>query len=417
MSFNSQLSVLRTGFSSTFWIANTLELFERLAFYGMKAVLVVFIAEKVGLKDEAGTLAGWFTTLVYFLPIFAGVLVDIYGFRRTLIACFAIFGAGYFFIALAGMEWGQEIVDAVGRRAYIITMLIFTAVGGSLIKPCIVGTVARTSKKEAQTLGFSIYYSLVNFGGAIGPLIAAEVRVNFGIEHVVLMSSLTCFLLLLGTIFFFKEPEAAEGEKRTVGKVISDMFIVFGNMRFMSFLLIFSAFWIMFWQVFYLLPFYAIDILHYEKFERLEAIDAISIIFFSLFMGTMFKSWRPFTAMIFGIVVASLSWLIIGLWGTTAAVVVGIALFGFGEGTMAPRFYEYVNSLAPKDQVGTYMGFAFLPVAIGALAAGYVSDWLRNTYMDTNPATMWYILSGVGAGCLVLVVIYDKVVAAKKHTT
>src|SRR6187549_2920691 len=99
MSVNSRLHVLRTGFSKNFWVANTLELFERLAFYGMKAVLVVYIAEKVGLVENAGALTGLFSTVIYALPILAGVLVDRYGFRRTLMACFGIFAVGYFLIA------------------------------------------------------------------------------------------------------------------------------------------------------------------------------------------------------------------------------------------------------------------------------------------------------------------------------
>src|SRR5690242_17039946 len=138
MSLQSRLDTLRTGFSKNFWVANTLELFERLAFYGMKAVLAVFLADRVGLSDDAAKLTGMFSAVVYFLPILAGVLVDKYGFRKTLMACFAMFSVGYFLIALAGMEWGESIVGIMGKRPYTITVLLLTAVGGSLIKPCIV---------------------------------------------------------------------------------------------------------------------------------------------------------------------------------------------------------------------------------------------------------------------------------------
>lgn len=414
MSLQQRLSELRTGFSSTFWIANTLELFERLAFYGMKAVLTVFLATKAGLADEAGKLAGLFSGVVYALPILAGVLVDKYGFRRTLMACFAMFSIGYFLIGLAGMEWGQEIVNAIGKRSYVITVLLLTAVGGSLIKPCIVGTVAKTSKEESKALGFSIYYSLVNLGGAIGPILALLVRQDWGIEYVLVMSSFTSFLLLIGTWLFFREPESGSTEeKRTFGKVFSDMVLVFGNFRFMLFLIIFSAFWIMFWQIFYLLPFYATDVLKFAQFEILESVDAWCIIFFSVFMASVFKKWKPFTAMTVGFIIASLSWIVIGVFGSTLSVVLGVALYAVGEGTLAPRFYEYVGSLAPKEQVGTYMGFAFLPVAIGSFGAGAVADWLRLTYMSTNPSMMWFILAAIGIGSTILVIIYDKTLTPK----
>lgn len=415
MSAQSRLQVLRTGFTTSFWIANTLELFERLAFYGMKAVLTVFLATKVGLNEEAGTLAGMFTGVVYGLPIVAGVLVDRYGFRKTLMACFGIFSVGYFLIALAGMEWGEPIMAVMGRKPYVITVLLLTAIGGSLIKPCIVGTVANTTNEATKTFGFSIYYSLVNFGGAIGPIIALFVREDLGIEYVLIMSSITTFLLFIGTFIFFKEPESSSPVAvRTFSGVFSDMLLVFRNWRFILFLVIFSAFWIMFWQIFYLLPFYATDVIHFERFEILESVDAWCIIFFSLFMAAVFRKWKPFTAMIVGFAIASLSWIIIGTFGTTAAVIFGVALFAVGEATQAPRFYEYVGSLAPPSQVGTYMGFAFLPVAIGAFGAGAVADWLRLNYMATNPSMMWFILFFIGAGSTIILVLYDRLLSPKK---
>src|SRR5574342_502575 len=101
------------GFSSTFWIANVIELFERLAYYGSKAILAVFIAERVGLGPEkAGFLAGSvFNTLLYFLPILAGTVVDRYGFKRSLLACFSIFCVGYFLIGLGGLPAGKPLVE------------------------------------------------------------------------------------------------------------------------------------------------------------------------------------------------------------------------------------------------------------------------------------------------------------------
>jgi dipeptide/tripeptide permease len=415
MTLSDRLTQLRTGFTSLFWIANTLELFERLAFYGQKAVLVIFLKDKVGLQNEAGTLAGLFTFLVYGLPILAGVLVDRYGFKKTLASCFAIFSVGYFLIGMAGMQWSAEIVDAVGRKTYILIVLILTAIGGSLIKPCIVGTVARTTTTEnSRTLGFSIYYSLVNFGGAIGPLLALFIREDFGIEYVLLMSSFTCFLLLIGTLIFFREPDAVvNAEKKTFGKVFSDMTMVFANGRFMIFLLICSGFWIMFWQIFYLIPVYSVEVLDFSRFELFESVDAWFIIVFSLLSGTLFNSWKPFTSMIFGFIVATFSWMIIGAFGTTVVVIIGIAIFAMGEGVSAPRYYEYINSLAPKGQTGTYSGFAFLPIAVGAFTAGIISDWLRLSYMASSPATMWYILAFIGVVSTILLVLYDKFLVKK----
>ncbi len=402
---------MKVGFTRTFWVANTLELFERFAFYGTKAVLAVYLARKVGLQEEAGTLAGIFSGLIFSLPIVAGVFVDRYGFRRTLMMCFALFCIGYFSIGLAGLQFGEVIVRTIGRRAYVILALVLTAIGGSLIKPCIVGTVAKTSKPEVKSLGFAIYYTLVNIGGAIGPILALQVRENLGIEYVLVMSSFTSFLLLLGTMFFFQEP-GTEGEPvdhRTLGRVFKDMILVFGNVRFISFLVIFSGFWIMFWQIFYSFPFYVTDILKFPQFEILETVDAWTIILVSVPIAALVKKWSPIRAMATGFVLASLSWIIIGASATVPAAIIGVMLFAFGEATQAPRFYEYVASLAPKEQVGTFMGFAFLPVAIGSFVAGGVADWLRASYLETNPPMMWYTLALIGLVSTALILLHNQI--------
>ena len=420
MSSNSFINSLRQDYAPAFWTANILELFERLAFYGMKAVLVVYLAEKVGLSEEAGLLTGIFSGLIYSLPILAGVLVDRYGFRRTLMACFAIFAIGYFLIGMAGLSWGQPIADAIGRKTYIMAVLLLTAIGGSLIKPCIVGTVAVTTKEEARARGFSIYYTLVNFGGAIGPIIALQVRNDLGIEYVLLMSAFTCALMFLGTWFFFPEPGRQQVETRTFGKVFADMVTVFSNGRFILFLVIFSGFWTMFWQIFYSFPFYVKDVLAFSDFELLETVDAICIIFLTVPVAGLVKKWKPFSAMSLGFLIASLSWVIIGFTGTVTGAIIGVAVYAFGESMQAPRFYDYVSSLAPPDQVGTYMGFAFLPVAIGSFTAGPLADWLRAGYLPHitatgeripaagNPDTMWFILTGIGLTATVLMLAYEK---------
>jgi POT family proton-dependent oligopeptide transporter len=411
MNLSGQFSSIQKNFSSIFWVANGLELFERLAFYGAKAVLAVYLAEKVGLTDDAGTLTGLFSGLIYALPVFSGVLVDRYGFRKTLMACFAIFAIGYLLIGLAGLAWSEQFIAAIGRKTYMMAVLVLTAVGGSLIKPCIVGTVAVSTTSESRPLGFSIYYTLVNIGGAIGPVIAMNIRKDLGIEYVLLMSSVTSALLFFGTIIFFKEPQTADhnSSQRTFAQVFREMLLVFGNIRFIVFLIIFSGFWIMFWQIFYAFPFYVKDVLLFSDFELLEIVDAVAIIFLTVPMAALVKRWKPFTAMSVGVLIASLSWFIIGITGTVSGAIVGIACFALGEAIQAPRFYDYVSALAPPAQVGTYMGFAFLPIAIGSFAAGPVADWLRQTYLTSRPEMMWFTVAFIGLFTSASMIIFNRI--------
>jgi dipeptide/tripeptide permease len=419
VNLSARVEEFRTGFTRTYWVANTLELFERFAFYGAKAVLTVYLAEKVGLGPvAAGSLAGLFSGVLYSLPIVAGTVVDRYGFKRSLAACFALFCVGYFLIGLAGLKFGESIVAAVGRRPYVIAVLLLTAIGGSLIKPCIVGTVARTARPEVKSLGYSIYYTLVNIGGAVGPILALQVRENLGIEYVLVMSSVTSFFLLLGTLLFFREPGrgAAEPAPTSFAKVLRDMMLVFGDLHFIGFLVIFSGFWIMFWQIFYSLPFYLRDVLHFERFELIETVDAWSIILLSVPITALMRSWQPIRAMSVGFGIASASWLLVALAPSWQMVVLAMFLFALGEAMQAPRFYEYVADLAPKEQVGTFMGFAFLPVAIGSFVAGPLGGYLVQHFIreGREPAGMWMVVSAVGFASTILMVLYDRLFAARR---
>jgi len=410
--FAASFNRIRSGFTRTFWVANTLELFERLAFYGSKAVLAVYLVEKVGLGPLGSTLVGLYGFAVFFLPILAGVFVDRYGFRRSLSACFLIFSIGYFSVGLAGIPWGQGILESIGRVPYIIGALLLTAIGGSLIKPCIVGTVARTTTEETKGLGYSIYYTLVNLGGAIGPILALTVREGFGIEYVLIMSALVSFLNLLGTLLFFQEPLEPGGTapRRTLARVFADMMTVFTNFRFISFLVIFSGFWIMFWQIFFSLPFFVRDVLNFPRFEIIETVDAWAIIILTVPVAALMKKARPIVAMTVGFAIASASWLLIAAVPSIPVLVAAITLFALGEAMQAPRFYEYVADLAPKEQVGTFMGFAFLPVAIGSLVAGRLSGWLLEHYLhgDRAPGGMWVVLAAIGFASTALMIVHDR---------
>jgi dipeptide/tripeptide permease len=414
------MTQLRGGYSRSFWVANVLELFERFAYYGSKAVLAVYIAEQVGLGSQTATfLAGSvFNTLLYFLPPLAGTVVDRYGFRRSLMLCFAIFCIGYFLVGMAGLPFAQPLVQSVGPKAWTTIALIITAIGGSLIKPSIVGTVARTTNDETKALGYSIYYTLVNFGGAVGPLIALAVRENLGISYVLVVSSVTCLLLLIASALFYKEPEkpANAPPPNSMGRVVADMFLVFRNGRFMLFLLIFSGFWAMFWHIFYALPFYVKDYLHFEKFEIIETVDAWTIILVTIPASAIARKLQPLTAMVIGLTLATLCWFVMGSVPTMTGAVGAVMIFAVGEAIQAPRFYEYVARLAPQDQLGTYMGFAFLPIAIGTFVSGWSSGYLVEHYVNNgNPAApqMWFIVGSYGVVATLLLIAYDKLIAPK----
>jgi proton-dependent oligopeptide transporter, POT family len=232
-----------------------------------------------------------------------------------------------------------------------------------------------------------------------------------------MMSSATTFLLLLATLVFFREPArpADLPPVKSMGRVLGDMARVFGDVRFMTFLVIFSGFWVMFWQIFYSLPFYVRDILHYPRFEVIETVDAWTIIFVTVPAAALARKLRPIRAMTLGFALATLSWFVMGSIPTIAGTVGAIMLFAVGESIQAPRYYEYVANLAPRDQVGTYMGFAFLPIAIGTFIAGAIAGKLVTTFVQgsATPQHMWYVVGAIGVVSTALMLAYDRFVAPR----
>jgi proton-dependent oligopeptide transporter, POT family len=412
------LQTVRTGFSRSFWVANTLELFERFAYYASKAVLAVYLAEHLGLGPTTATLyaGSIFNTLIYLLPALAGTIVDRYGFRRSLMLCFSIFSVGYLIVGLAGLPIAHGLVAVVGLKAWTLTGLIVAAVGGSLIKPSIVGTCARTTTEDSKALGYSIYYSIVNVGGLLGPMLAVPIRENLGIAYVLVVASCVSAVLCAATFLLFREPPrpADLPPTKTMGEVLAGMLQAMRDVRFMVFLVIFSGFWLMFWHIFYALPFYVKDVLHYPRFEWVEMVGPLVIVLFTVPTAALARRMKPIAAMTLGFAIATSGWFVMGAIPTIEAAFAGVAIFALGEALQAPRYYQYVADLAPREQVGTYMGIAFLPIAIGTFGTGLLAGRLVEAYKDAaQPSHMWYVLGVIGVVTTILMVVYDRFLAPR----
>ena len=75
-------------------------------------------------------------------------------------------------------------------------------------KTCVVGTTARASKENVRSIGYSIYYTLVNIGGARGPYIASWVHHHMRVENVFRVAALSVLPMFFVVLLLFKEPRA-----------------------------------------------------------------------------------------------------------------------------------------------------------------------------------------------------------------
>lgn len=425
MNISDSLKKLKTGFTNTFWVANGMELFERLAYYGQATILSVFLRDHLKFDEvEAGQLSSIFGGLIYFLPIFAGALADKFGFKKAFSFAFFVLAIGYFLIGSTGMAMFSGWYSDSNLFLLLSIILIFTAIGGSFIKPSVLGTVALTTTSETKSLGYAIYYWLVNIGAAIGPLLAYFVRDSFGIEFVYMVSAISCALMFLTTIFFFKEPEAKLNEKRDdIITVAKNLITVVKNVKFMFFLMLFALYWIVFWEFFIVIPFYVSDYISPEApIELILSVGAWTIILFQIPINRFTKDIPTPKAIMIGFVFAALSWFllyfaaILGFTVGIGLIIATIFVFSVGEQTQAPRFYEYLADLAPKGQAALFQGFAFLPIAIAWLVGGTFGGWIYKTFATEakQPEMVFLIIGLIGVAAAILMWVYNKFSPVKK---
>lgn len=408
---------IRSGFEPAFWVANFTEIFERVAYYATTAVLAIYLNEQLHFSSElTGWLVGTFGLVVWFLPILGGTLADRFGFRRSLMFAYLVMTVGYFLLGSLSATWMEPLRHALTDKWLVFAILMIPAMGPGVVKPCVAGTTARASNENVRSIGYSIYYTLVNIGGALGPIVAFLVRkkLGLGIENVFRVAACCVFLMFWTTLFFYREPGRSGEEKvASVWRAIKNMFVVLANARFVAFLLIFSGFFIVFWQQYISMPLFVRGFVDPKAdVDLLLSVDAIVVICLQIPITLLTRKMPAFTAMTLGLLITSLAWIILAIHPTVGAAVVALVFVALGEITQVSRYYEYVSRLAPPGQQGVYMGYAFLPVALGYFMGGPLGGYLVHRYGDVlhRPAQMWWVVSGVGVVATILMLLYDKIV-------
>ncbi len=456
MSFGQRFEEIRTGFERPFWVANISEIFERLSYYGVFASLALYIQGQLNFSTEqTGTLTGLFGGMVWFMAMFGGAVADKLGFRRALSIAYLILAAAYFLIGSIGASWLAPVRNAVPLGLFVGCILILPALGVALVKPCVVGTTARASKENVRSIGYSIYYTMVNVGGAAGPYAAGWVHDRFGVEYVFRLAAVGVFAMFFFVLIFFREPRKdGDAPPPSIVQVARNFCVVLGKYwlvlptlavalilavgsyfygfavpawvwagllllvlagisKFMWFLVLFTGYWIVFWQQYIILPGYIKAYINAQvTSEKILVTDGAVVICLTLAVNFLTRKIPAFQAVILGTVISSLSWLIVAVWPTVPGAVFSLGFLALGEIIQAPRYYEYIAKLAPPGQQGTYMGFAFLPIGIGSIIGGWFGGRIMHQFAEVahQPQRVWWVISGVGVLTALLLWIYDRVV-------
>lgn len=436
---STALKPARSSFSPTFWVANVMELFERGAYYGMNSVLAVYLATSVqegglGFRIQAiGFLQSIVYAATYVLPILGGALADRYGYRRMLTIAFSLLAAGYF---AAGY---------MSAYALVFLALLVMATGSGLFKPIITGTIARTTDESNSAFGFGIYYWMINLGAFLAPLVVSVLK-GFSWQYVFMASALYTGLMLIPTVFIFREPPRPESTK-SLNQVLVGAVEVLADARFMLMIVVYSGFWVLYFQNFGSVLWYLRDFVDRAPVsdaltsffaglglnwtfvfdaEHVTVINAGTIIVLQVVISRIVKNWPALPTMVTGMAFGAVGFVLLASSQNPWMFILGIAVFSIGEMTAHPKYYSFVGLVAPADRKAVYMGYAFLYGVFGSLLGSSVGAFLYDRMMtpvvgtpaaDGRARTFWLMFAVLDVIAMAGLILYNRAFATDTPDT
>lgn len=389
--------------NQNFWIASAMELFERWAWYGIYTLFGLYL---VGSTDagglgfnhiEKGSIMSFIVGILYFLPLFFGVIADRIGYKLSLTIAYVILIAGYYMLGEVRTFWSVYFV------------FLFVAIGAAFFKPVASAIVARNTDESTGTLGFGIFYMMVNIGGFIGPAMSSGLRTTYGWKIIFIQAAVVIAINLIILLLFYKEPKV-EKPKESIGQAIKDsivnIFKALGDIRLGILLLLMVGFWTMFNQLFNTLPNFIEDWVDSRmisdwlnqnipflgklmtdgalvKPEWFTNIDSLMIILCQVIITYYITNrMRHISSVIRGAIVATIG---IGLTFYTNNVwftIIGTMIFAIGEMMSSPTVSSFIALITPKGKEGLYQGTYFLPVAASYFVTSFISGNLYQAWSD-----------------------------------
>lgn len=421
----------RTAFPPVFWVANSIEVLERFAYYGIYMGFGIYLQQLGYSKGDLGIIQSIFLAFSYLIPLFSGSFADKYGFKKMLIVSY-----------LAYLPSILLLIITKTFSGIALTMLSIGFAAG-IFKPLISATVRATTDSTNKTMGFGFFYMMVNVGASFGPVVMGKLRA-ISWDYVFYTSAATIVLMFLITVFFYKEPER-EIKGVTLKQKFQDIVVAFSDLKFAFFIFLIGVFfWLPFWAFFNIMAVYINDYMNTAAlYQSVKSVigagitnivssqedgvwkinaEAIShtgyiIIIFQLLISRTFEKRAAIPSFLFGLFVAALGFIMLGLSITilNTLVFLGIFLFAIGEMISSPRIQEYIMWIAPKEKAGLYMGTSFLATFIGAMLSG-VYTWLMGIFQNMGqPQYIMYTLAVHYVIAILVIYVFIKIVGEFKE--
>jgi proton-dependent oligopeptide transporter, POT family len=390
-----------------FWFVFWGELAERASFYGMKALLVLYMIDKLGYSDaNSATVASFFTAACYILPIAGGYVADHWlGKFRTIIYFAIPYIMGHIILGTFTMETGLYIA------------LALLAGGSGSIKPNIstlMGMMYREQgKSHLLSQAFSWFYMAINIGAASTMLSLPFIRDHYGYGVAfmapTLMMAVSLVIFFLGKKHYPKEdvravaravktPQQRQEERSTLVR-LSGLFL----------LVVF--FWSIFDQSYSTWTLFARDYMNLDTFvgrippDAIQGLNPVLIVIMSPLFAWLWSrtdkdktnSWSSPKKMLLGFVLVVLCMGLMTVAGYFAAAAKVSILWEVGAYiliTMAELCISVIGlqlafEEAPEHMKSMITGIWLCTVFLGDVLAG----WFSRIYTQTTPASFFGIMT------------------------
>lgn len=419
------------SFPRNFWTVIVMEFFERGSYYGVMSVLSVYLVLDVsqgGLgfsKESVGIIKSTITPLLYFLPILSGAIGDQFGYKKTLLFSFIVMSLGYFLTSIST------------SYSFVFLSLLLMATGAGFFKPLISGTIARSTDESNSGLGFGIFYWTINLGAFIFPLLLIPMLKEIGWNYIFIMAAVGTGWLIILNLFVYREPEKPAVAKKIID-VLAGAVNVLKDYRFVLMIVIYSGFWILYFQMFDTVLWYLTEHMDMTpinssvnsflswfvtnpnwKFEaeHVTVINAGTIILLQLIVSSIVKSTKALPTMIVGIGLGTIGMGILAISTHAWVFMAGIIIFSIGEMTAHPKFISYVGLIAPPDKKALYLGYSFLYGVIGSGIGGVLGAFMYVKFVTNmgKPGLLWLMFSGIGVLTIIGLLLYNRYIAPNKN--
>ncbi len=407
---------------------NTIEMWERLAYYNLRVMAPIYImqADDPGglhlTAGQKGTIYAWWAAFQSLLPIVTGGFADRYGYKRVLGLSIFTMMIGYLLIAFA------RDIPGISNFAALFTAIMVLATGTAFFKPSIQGSLAQNLTKDNSSMGWGIFYWVVNVGAFVGHFLPGLL---LGQHHTVeswrnlFIASAAFTALNLLMLFTFKDVPSGADKNESVLGVIKRTFVNIAEPRLVMWLLIMSGFWLMMYQLWDLQPNFIKDWVDSTSLveslrwlpdsafkavtettprglqvpqQVLLSVNSFCIILGVVGMAYLTRRMRTLTAMLGGMILAVAGILVAGFTMNVWILIAGIVCFSLGEMTTGPKKSEYLALIAPPGKKGLYLGYVNIPVGVGVFIGSKIAGYVYGHYGEKAVLAQKYLLQHTPLG-------------------